>query len=177
METAIGAESSSGAAKQTTFLSGPPAGDQKSKRGRKKGVTPPAEKIDGATSAHGLLEFIELFAVAKLGPGAQFTPTERLFIEPSLAGIIERYGSTAQQFSFLLDPAMLIIGAAIYGTRLAKLVQDQNTGNPDQNGPAKPPPAPPPPAPPAKTAPDTIPVSDEQLFSQVGDFLQGIELP
>jgi hypothetical protein len=68
---------------------------------------------------------VEVFAVGKFGAEAAFSSSERLLIEPSLARLIERYGAVAEQFSWLIDPAMLAVGVVMYSARLAKMAVGQ----------------------------------------------------
>lgn len=132
----IGVETQSDIGKQTKtgkvwgekpdlFGSTPKTEPPKKSHHKKK---PEAAKLsagEAGEAAAGLIEMVELFAVARFGPEAAFSVQERLFIEPSLARIVERYGSVAQQFSFLMDPIMLAVGVGLYGARIVGLAKAQ----------------------------------------------------
>lgn len=110
------------------------------KRTARKQARTLKDKGESQDAARGLMEMAELFAVARLGPAATFTPMERVLIEAPLGRLIERYGSLAEQYSALIDPAMVVVGILLYGIRLS------GAASPAQPGPAEPGPVQPGPA-------------------------------
>jgi hypothetical protein len=112
----------------------PPKATRATAKGKPGKAKVPAEKLDGAAAARGLMEMVELFAVAKFGPGALFSFSERIMIEAPLARLIEKYGNVAEQFSAIIDPALVIAGVAMYAIRLSTLPLQGEPGakQPDQ---------------------------------------------
>lgn len=86
-----------------------------------------------AEAVHGLIEMVQIFAVARFGADGAFTLTELAMIEPSLVRLFERYGSVAQQYSWIVDPLLVAAGLTMYGVRLASVARPQSS-NPDDHG-------------------------------------------
>lgn len=137
-------------------------------RSHKKGAGAGKTKksaADSAAAATGLLEMVELFAVARFGQTAAFSASERMFIEGPLGRLIEKYGNVADKFGGLIDPVMLAFGATLYGIRLVNMaapVQAQPAPRRDV------PPVPVTPEP-ASRAGDT-PTATEEMFAMVGSM-------
>lgn len=104
-------------------------------RGRKAKTAIKPTPDQAAEAVRGIVEVVQLFAVTRFGPEGMFTPTELALIEPSLVRLVERYGSVASQFSFLLDPLLVAAGVAMYAYRLAPHISKQAGDQPgDQPG-------------------------------------------
>jgi len=80
---------------------------------------------EATDSATGLLQLVEVFAVGRFGADGAFTTEEKFLIEGPLSRLIERYGSLANQYSGLIDPVMLLIGAGIYGARIVAILRQK----------------------------------------------------
>lgn len=87
----------------------------KSKSQKKQNPIP----VDSADTAKGLLEVVEFLSVARFGPNAAFLPEERKGIEEPLARILEKYAPVAGYIGAFVDPALVIMGFAMYGVRIA----------------------------------------------------------
>lgn len=107
------------AEKETLDFSTLFGGEPPKKRGRRKKSV---SSTDSKAVASLIIDTVDLFATAKLGPNAAFQPTERLLIQPSLEHIITRYGSAAEKLSAWLDPLLLVGGLALYVTRISQLI-------------------------------------------------------
>lgn len=86
----------------------------KSKGQKKQSPIP----VDSADTAKGLLEVVEFLSVARFGPNAAFLPEERKGIEEPLARILEKYAPVAGYIGAFVDPALVIMGFAMYGVRV-----------------------------------------------------------
>lgn len=102
---------------------------------KKKGSKPAAvfsrAKGDGAQAARGILEIVDLLAVAQFGADAAISAEERALIEPSLAKVIEKYGDSLDRFGGFIDPILLGAGLVMYGSRLWMIARPQ-TSTPKQ---------------------------------------------
>lgn len=114
-----------------------------------------------------ILEMVQAFTVTRFGTEAAFSPTELMLIQPSLTRIIERYGSAANQFSWLVDPALVIAGGIIYAGRLASMIRKPSEP-PDDSGSGNPPQSPAEPDDPSGNGARGL--TTEQLFSMTGDL-------
>ncbi len=92
----------------------------KTRRRRRKAA---AAAPDGKAAARGLFEMVELFTISKFGPDGAFSLTERMLIEEPLGRLITKYGSLADQFGGLIDPALVLAGLAIYVVRITALTK------------------------------------------------------
>lgn len=140
------------------------------KKSHHKKQPQPVSKTQASEAVAVLFEMLRVATgMVGLGPDAMPTPMERAFIEPSLTRLIERYGSVAEQFSWLFDPLMLAVGVGLYGVRLSAIVRDQMARNkpPDETPPNRPPS---PNVPPDPGNNGARVFSPEELFSMTGDL-------
>lgn len=143
--------------------------DRPKSRGRKSKPAAQHPTPDQAVEAvHALIEMVQIFAVSKFGADGAFNLTELALIEPSLVRLFERYGSVAQQYSWILDPLLVAAGVTMYGIRLASVAKPQSGDAPDNGqGGQK---APEPPATPNGSNGATAGLSPTEVWGLAGDL-------
>ena len=125
-------EKQAGAPKETLEIEPQKVSDPPPKTSHKKGQgkSSKAKEKDDADAAKGLMEMVEIFAVARFGSAAKFNDQERFLIESPLTRLIEKYGDVSDRFSGIIDPAMVAAGVIVYSIRLASMVETKTPVKP-----------------------------------------------